>query len=421
MAVYLRGSQGTPQLHSVGKSMTDVRVSNRAAVLRHLYSHGGLSRKELARRLNLTPATLTNITAGLIGEKVLIEGSPREGGARSGRKEVVLEIDLKHFRALGVYAAERSMTAFCMDLAGETLFERRHHFDELATGPEMLGAICDSLEQYLAGLPEGERRRVIGLGLALRGLVDPVHGVSIRSFGLWEDNLDVRAIMEARFPGLGIHMNNNVRCIANAQNLLHNGSRSMLFLKYGPLLGGAFILDGALYCGHNYQAFELAHTIVDLSGPVCRCGKRGCLESIINFHLMAKHLEIQYSQARVPILFEITRGDRRNIAMDTILAAYDREDRVVRETVNRAIEYLAMEIVNTMVLINTESIVLYGPPFESQAFMARLLDEVERLGVGTQDTVIMKSQSNLELDHFGCVSIVLKDFLDSGATVAGKL
>ncbi len=397
--------------------MTDVRMSNRAAVLKHLYANGGLSRKELARRLNLTPATLTNIAAGLIAEKVLVEGQVLDGGTRSGRKEVVLELDLARFRALGVYAAERTMTAFCIDLTGGTLFERRLSFDDLATGPEMLGAIADCLDGYLAGLPGEERRRIVGMGLAIRGVVDPVRGVSIRSFGLWEDNLDVRAILEARFPDIRIHMNNNVRCIASAQNLLHNnnGTRGMLFLKYGPLLGGAFILDGAPYSGHNYQAFELAHTIVDLNGPVCRCGKRGCLETIINFHVMAKHLEIQYSPARVPVLFEITGGERRNISMETILAAYDRGDRVVRETVDRAIEFLAMEIVNTIVLINTESIVLSGPPFESGPFMARLLGEVDRLGGGTRNTVIKKSESNLKLDHFGCASIVLADFLDSGA------
>ena len=400
--------------------MTDVRLSNRAAVLKHLYAYGSLSRKELARRLNLTPASLTNITAGLIAEKVLIEGPALDGGARSGRKEVMLELNLKGFSALGVYATGRTMMAFCMNLAGETLFERSLTFGDITTGPEMFSAISDCFDEYLSRSTEHERPTIIGIGLALVGIVDPVRGISIRSFGLWEDNFDIRTFMHGRFPDFKVFMNNNVRCIANAQNLLHNnnGTHGMLFLKYGPLLGGAFVLDGAPYSGHSYQAFELAHTIVDLNGPVCRCGKRGCLETIINFVVIAKHLEIQYSPARMPILFDITGGDRRNISMETILVAYDKGDRVVEETVNRAIEFLAMEIVNAMVLINTESIVLYGPPFESGAFMVRLLREIERLGGETRNMIIKKSESNLKLEHFGCISIVLTDFLCSGAMMS---
>lgn len=414
----LRDNAYFPYGPGIGRSMTDVRAANRAAVLNQLYAHGGLSRKELSHRLNLTPATLTNITAGLLAEGVIVEGSPRAGSSRSGRKEVVLEIDLRRFRVLCAYMAdrEREMAVSCMDFAGDTFFRRELSFSDLADGREMVGAVCDCMEAYLSGLPEDERRRLVGVGVALRGTVDPVSGVSHRSFGMWEDGLNVRAIMESRLD-LRIHINNNVRCIANAQNLVHGreGSRGMLFLKYGPLLGGAFILDGSPYNGHSHQAFEVAHTVVDLNGPLCRCGRRGCLETIINFHIMAKHLEIQYSPRRVPVLYDLTGGDRRNISMETILASYDRNDRVVVETVNRAIEYLAMVLVNFTVLINTESIVLYGPPFESAAFMDRLLSEFARIGAGANDTRIMKSQSNLKLDHFGCASIVIKDFLDSGA------
>lgn len=402
----------------VGKSMVDVRVSNRAAVLKLLYAHGGLSRKQLSRFMNLTPATITNITADLIAEEVLEEGPAKNGKARSGRKEVALTLNLKRFRVMCAYIAERNVSVYCMDFAGEKFFHTDIHFDDLVSGADIVNSVCDQIEHYMDGLPAAERERIIGIGMGVKGVFDPVGGVSIRSFGLWEDNLNVREIVESRFD-LKVHINNNVRCIANAQRLLHhkNGVRSMLFIKYGPLIGGAMIMYGDVYDGHGYQAMEVGHTVINLNGSICRCGKRGCLETIIGFDVMGKLLELQYSRVRSPVLYEITGGERRNITMETILAAYDRDERVVVETVNRAIEFLALELVNAMVVINPELIVLYGLPFESDAFMRRLESEVRRIGGESRSTVIMKSQGNLQLDHFGCASIAIKDFLDTGAVL----
>ncbi|MDR1520407.1 MAG: ROK family protein [Planctomycetota bacterium] len=402
----------------VGKSMADVRISNRAALLKLLYARGELSRKQLAGLMNLTPATITNIAADLIDEQVLAEGPAKNGGTRSGRREVALTLNLKRFRVMCAYIAERKVAVYCMDLEGEEFFHADLGFDDRISGAGMVNSVCDHIQEYLNGLSSEARSRIIGIGMGIKGVFDPVGGVSIRSFGLWEDNLNVREIVESRFD-FKVHLNNNVRCIANAQKLIHhnNGVRSLLFIKYGPLIGGALIMNGALFDGHGCQAMEVGHTVVDPGGPVCRCGKRGCLETIIGFDVMGKLLELQYSRARTPILHEITGGERTNIGMESILAAYDRGDQAVVDTVNRAIEYLALELINTIVIINPELIVLYGRPFESGAFLERLEGEVRRIGGESRSTVIMKSQSNLRLDRFGCASIVVKDFLDTGAVL----
>lgn len=403
-------------MSDIGKNMFDLRVSNRVAVLNLLHSSGGMSRKEIATRLNLTPAAISHITSDMIAEGVLIETKKVEGSSRMGRREVILEIDLTKFKVMCAYIPTRDMRISCIDLAGNIDFSKDLHFDSSLSGREIIDSICDEMLDYMNSLSSEQRRWVIGAGLGIKGIFDDQRGVSVNSFGLWEANLPVRDIVEKRL-GIKVLSHNNIRCVASGEMLFnhHENIQSMLFVKFGPLVGGAFILNGGLFKGYGYHAMELGHFVVDPRGSVCRCGKRGCLETEIGFDIIANHLGVHYSSTRTPILYQLTGGDKSKITMENIMESFDRNERVVCEIMDGALDHFAFMLVDAIGLIDPQRITLYGFPFESDKFMRLLKEKIKKLSHGDMTTEIVKSSRNLQLDDLGCASIVIKDFLSNGA------
>lgn len=403
-------------MKGIGKNMFDLRVSNRVAILNLLYATGGMSRKEIAARLNLTPAAISQITSEMIDEGVLIETKKVEGSSRMGRREVILEIDLTKFKVLCAYIPTRNLRVFCIDLAGNVYFSRDLRLDAKLSGEEVIDAVCEQMKVYVEQISPGERKWIIGAGLGIKGICDDKRGISIKSFGLWEDNLPVRDMVEKRL-GIKALVNNDIRCIAYGDMLFnrHEDIQSMLFVKLGPLVGGAFVLDGGLLTGCSYHAMELGHFIVDPLGSVCRCGKRGCLETVIGFDVIANNLSLQYSASRLPILYQLTGGDKTKINMENIMESFDRDERVVVEMLDGALERFAFMLVDAIGLVDPQRITLYGLPFQSANFVALLNGKIKALNHGEASAEIVISNRNLQLDYLGCASIVIKDFLANGA------
>lgn len=404
---------------NIGRNMFDLRVSNRVAVLNLLYSAGGMSRKEIAARLSLTPAAISHITSDMIEEGILVETKTVEGSSRMGRREVILEIDLAKFKVLCAYIPTRSIRITCIDLAGSMDFCKNLLFDAKPSGKEIIDSICDEMLDYMEGLSPEQRRWIIGAGVGVKGICDDRLGLSVNSFGLWENNLPVREHMEKRL-GIKVMLDNDIRCVASGEMLFnrHEDIQSMLFVKLGPLVGGAFILNGGLFKGYGYRAMELGHFIVDPLGSICRCGKRGCLETVIGFDVIASSLGLHYSATRLPILYRLTGGDKTKITMEKIMESYDRNEQVVCEMLDGALERFAFMLVDAIGLIDPQRITLYGLPFESEKFMKTLKEKIKKLNHGDMSTEIMKSSRNLQLDDLGCASIVIKDFLSNGAIYA---
>lgn len=400
----------------VGRNMFDLRVSNRVAVLNLLYYLGGMSRKEIASRLNLTPAAISHITSDLMAEGVLIETKKVEGSNRMGRREVILEIDRTKFKVMCAYIPTREIRVSCIDLAGNIDFCKDINFSPAVTGTEMLNSICDEMLDYMNSLSPEQRRWIIGVGLGVKGIFDDVRGISVNSFGLWESNLPVREIVEDRL-GMKVLCHNNIRCVASGEMLFnhHKNIQSMLFVKLGPLVGGAFILNGGLFKGHSYHAMELGHFVVNSQGYVCRCGKRGCLETVIGFDVIANHLRVHYSTKRTPILYHLTGGDESKISMENIMESFDQDEWVVCEIIDGALDHFAFMLINAIGLIDPQRITLYGFPFESEKFKNMLIDKIKCISHEEMTTEIVKSSRNLQLDDLGCASIVISDFLSNGA------
>jgi len=402
----------------IGKSLADLRIFNRAALLKLLYynAEARLSRKEIASRLNLTQAAVSHIVKDMLEEGILIERGTVED-TRLGRREIMLDIDLTKFLVMSAYIPTRDICISCIDLAGNVHFEKMVHYDPLMTGAEIVSAVCAEMVEYIDTLPEERKKYVIGAGFGIKGICNNEKGVSVTSFGLWEDNLPVRKIAQECLGGLNVLIDNDIRCIAGAEMLFrpNRDYQSMLFVKYGPLVGGGFLLEGELFRGYSFSAMELGHVVVDPLGSICRCGKRGCLETVAGFDVIKNTAQLHYSCTRTPILYKITNGNADSITYDDIMYCYDNDEELVVKVLDGALDCFALMLVNAIGLVNPEKVMLYGFPFESERLLSTLIEKLSRLSHNKLSADVLKSGRNMQLDSLGCAAIVFIDFFEKGA------
>lgn len=253
-----------------------MRDLNRMAVLALIGQQGPIARVEIARKLSLSPATVTAVTRELTRERLVreVDQAPSNGG----RPAILLGLIAEAAHAIGCKISPDRLTAVHVDLAGEPLEYEERAFD--ATAP----AAIDRLGAIVAELSETWSRpgsRLLGIGLGLPGIVDSQQGIVEAPILGWPAVPLVRLLQDRlRVPVL---IDNDVNTLAVSERLYGRGRYrdNVLTVTIGRGVGLGIVAGGVIQRGHRGGAGEFGHLTMVEGGPKCECGNRGCLEALI--------------------------------------------------------------------------------------------------------------------------------------------
>lgn len=274
-------------------SLESLRELNRLRVVETLRERGTASRAEIARHTGLSRSTVSSLVADLQAHGLVVDHPDSEilTSMPTGRPPTLLALDRSVGAVLGIDFGHDRILAAVSDLSRTILAEtvRDLDVDNNAKGALDLGAelVEDLLEEV--GL---DRADVIGVGIALSGPIDhqrgAVHDTSILPG--WA-GLEVAAEMSRRL-GLPVHLDNDANLGALAEVTLGAGreARNALYVMISSGIGAGLIIDGRPYRGRRGMAGEIGHVLVDDTGPICRCGNRGCLETYVSGPALAELL-----------------------------------------------------------------------------------------------------------------------------------
>jgi predicted NBD/HSP70 family sugar kinase/biotin operon repressor len=299
-----------------GANLLALRSHNTALVLDLLRGAGpeGISRLELAERTGLTPQAVSKITARLREEGLAVEAGHR--ASTGGKRRTVLRLVPGAGHAVGVHQDRDALRAVLVDLAGTVVAERCAALDLGAGADAVVVAVAGEVEALAkgvrgggggpgagssAGVPEVGAEGVrpyagpstgtagplsdqslpalLGVGVALPGPLDHTRGVLHRVTGFPEwDGFPLRDALARR---LGVPVVVDKDTNAAALGLAVAGERgSFAYLHLGTGLGAGLVIDGAVHRGLRTGAGEFGHQVVQLDGPPCGCGDRGCVEAL---------------------------------------------------------------------------------------------------------------------------------------------
>ncbi|MFC7916348.1 MULTISPECIES: ROK family transcriptional regulator [unclassified Streptomyces] len=280
------GDNGVVNRTNGGANLLALRSHNATLVLALLRRAGddGISRLELAERTGLTPQAVSKITARLRDEGLAAEAGRR--ASTGGKPRTVLRLVPDAGHALGVHLDRDEVRAVLVDLTGRIVAERRAAVDLARSGAEAaVDAVLREAEPLAERAPAGT---LLGAGVALPGPLDHARGVlhRVTGFPQWE-GFPLRETLAGRM-GVAVVVDKDTN--AAALGLAVAGERdgragagpvgSFAYLHLGTGLGAGLVIGGVVHRGARTGAGEFGHQVIQLDGPPCTCGDRGCIEAL---------------------------------------------------------------------------------------------------------------------------------------------
>lgn len=258
-------------------STASIRDLNRSAILRLIARHAPIARAEIARRLGVSPATVTAVTRDLI-EQGFVEVVDR-APSRGGRPALLLDIVGSAAHALGVKIAADHIVGVRVNLDADVVERFEHAFD--AAAPDALERLVELLRPYVESTDE-ELSPLLGIGLGVPGIVQNDGDATLTAPMLGWKDLPAGQLLQHSFH-VPILVDNDVNTLAVAERLYGRGRdfENFITLTIGRGVGLGIVINGDVHRGRLGGAGEFGHVVIDPTGPRCECGRQGCLEVFV--------------------------------------------------------------------------------------------------------------------------------------------
>jgi glucokinase-like ROK family protein len=329
-----------------------IRAINRSTVLNVVKEDGPIPRTEIGRLSGLSPATVSEITADLIGEGLVYE--KEAGDSTGGRPPILLALNRDAAYVVGLKLAEHYISAALTNIEATVLGSLTVPVTDINPVEHAVIALSDAVDQVIAeaAVP---RERVAGVGIGLAGVIDAAHGVCRYSPILdWRD-VPLEQAVEQKI-GIPVYIDNDVNTLTMAEKWFGAGQGvdDFLVITVGRGVGMGIVAHGRFYRGTRGGGGEFGHTVMDPDGPWCDCGKRGCLEAYVSDPALVREARDAAAGRRLGGL----EPDELSIEAVTELARAG--DDTMRAIFARAGRMLGMGIANLINILNPALIIVSG-------------------------------------------------------------
>lgn len=373
-----------------GINSYDIKQTNRGLVLKMVSVENRLSRSTIAKQIGLTKMAVSNIVAELMEDGYLTEtqAAPVSG---AGRNPVLLDIAPHAPLVAGVYLSRDSLSVICTDLKLQEKYRQ-----SVALCNETAESLRDKLRALTDDMLAAQTEKVLGIGVSAIGLLDIRLGLLLnpRNFFGIQNFPIVRLLKE--WYGLPVLLHNDMKAAALAEKLFGRWKNTNNFIYLGITngIGSGIISDGQLFRDSCDTAGEIGHLSLDMNGPVCSCGRRGCLEAYISMPLILKRIQ---KACDLPSL----TADRLGEIADDWRAIPILEDMT---------DKLAFALTDMVNLLDTEVIIIgHEGSYLPSRYLEQLSDEINLhiFSAGYKKIEVCSSSFGTEAPLLGSVCCVL--------------
>ncbi|RSK28300.1 ROK family transcriptional regulator [Bacillus sp. HMF5848] len=346
------------KLRKADKSL--IKDMNRSAVINAIKRKGPISRTEIAQVTNLGQSTMTKIIEELKALDLVHEKG--EAHSTGGRKAILLEFNNLFAYAIGIKIMQDHLICALTDLQATIIDKREIFFDPSSDSQLIINLMIRTIHQILIDF-QLDSQNLIGIGIAVSGLVDSKTGVVLRSPLLDWNNVDISTPLKEEFQ-LPVSVDNDVNAYTYAELEFGYGKNSNQFIciSIGDGIGSGFIINRKVYKGEYGGAGEFGHTIINVDGRPCHCGQNGCLETYLSNR--ALNLNAQELASRYPT----SSLYNEKINYETITKAAKNNDDLAHELFGQVSKYLSIGLINAINSFNPKTIILIGEALVGKDF-----------------------------------------------------
>ncbi|MFE9697304.1 ROK family protein [Streptomyces sp. NPDC006270] len=379
-------------------SQTSLHRANLERVVRAVRMAGSLTQAEIARSTGLSAATVSNIVREL-KDGGTVEVTPTSAGGRrarsvslSGDAGIVIGVDFGHTHlrvAIG-------------NLAHQVLAEESEPLDVDASSAEGFDRAEVLVKRLIEATGIGPGK-VIGVGLGVPGPIDVESGTlgSTSILPGWT-GINPSQELSGRL-GVPVYVDNDANLGALGELVWGSGRgvKDLAYIKVASGVGAGLVIDGTIYRGPGGTAGEIGHITLDESGPVCRCGNRGCLET--------------FTAARYVLpLLRPSHGP--GLTMERVVQLAREGDPGCRRVIGDVGRHIGSGVANLCNLLNPSRVVLGGSLAEAgELVLGPIRDSVSRYAIpsAARQLSVLPGALGGRAEVLGALALVLSEMGDS--------
>ncbi|MFG2628497.1 ROK family protein [Streptomyces sp. NPDC048473] len=379
-------------------SQTSLHRANLERVVRAVRMAGSLTQAEIARSTGLSAATVSNIVREL-KDGGTVEVTPTSAGGRrarsvslSGDAGIVIGVDFGHTH----------LRVAVGNLAHQVLAEESEPMDVDASAAEGFGR-AERLVKRLIETTGISPDKVIGVGLGVPGPIDVESG-TLGSTSILPGWTGINPSEElAGRLGVPVYVDNDANLGALGELVWGSGRgvKDLAYIKVASGVGAGLVIDGHIYRGPGGTAGEIGHITLDESGPVCRCGNRGCLET--------------FTAARYVLpLLQPSHGP--DLTMERVVQLARGGDPGCRRVIGDVGRHIGSGVANLCNLLNPSRVVLGGSLAEAgELVLAPIRDSVSRYAIpsAARQLSVLPGALGGRAEVLGALALVLSEMGDS--------
>jgi predicted NBD/HSP70 family sugar kinase len=365
-------------------------------VISALQRLGPQTRGELTVVTSLSRATISSVVAELQASGLVVEDGDDESTTR-GPKAARLSLNRAAGVAIGIDFGKRHLRVAIADLGHNVLAERARELPIDHAAADGMSSAAGLVEEVIREAGDGVQD-IVGIGMGLPGPISRRTG-RLGSSTILPGWVGVNA-QEAMSDALGmpVVVDNDANLGALGEWIwgAAQGDNDVVYLKASNGVGAGLILAGQPYRGAGGTAGELGHTIIDPSGPMCRCGNRGCLETLVG----------------IPAILELFRPALGAVSIGEIIARADQGDPACRRGLDDAGRIIGNAASHLCNLINPQRIVVGGELAQAgEILLAPLREAIARAAIpsAAEDALVTAGVLGDRAEVLGALALALRE------------
>src|SRR5229473_1017882 len=286
---------------------------------------------------------------------------------------------------LGVDIGGTKVAAGLVDGSGAILFQKRVPMVATQDATAGFAAVENAINAVFAGRPDA-RSTLATIGICSPGPLDPRTGVVINPPNLpcWR-NFALGDEVKRTF-GVEARVDNDANAAALAEAIwgAGRGYRNIFYATIGTGIGTGIVFAERIYHGRTGSAAEGGHLSIDYRGPLCACGKRGCIEVLCSGPAIAQRARTKLLEGGRPqtILRQLTEGSLDQITAEDVGKAFRAGDPVAAEVLQETADLLAVWLGNVIDLLEPDVMVIGGGVGELiSASFARIQEQLPKWSI----------------------------------------
>lgn len=363
---------------------------------------------ELSKEFNISIPKINESVTELIEEKLVKDCGKSTSGI--GRKPNIYGLEANSAFFIGVQVSVDSLSIAMINMKKEVIFVKEEIPYTLENNEQSLKEICKEIKDFILK-QNVKKEKILGIGINLSGRINYRTGYSYSYFNFYEDPLSNFFEQEIGIPTF---LENDTKALSYAEfssGVLTN-EKDALFINLDNGIGLGIFINGHLYYGKSGFSGEFGHIPIFDNDIICKCGKKGCLETEASGYALRKKVVEEIKGGASSMLTKNFKNIE-DIRLNDIIMAAKKDDNLCIEAINFIGDKLGRGIASLINIFNPELIIIGGVIAKSEEYLSLPLKNAINkysLSIVNKDTKIMLSTQSEKLAAYGAC-LLLRDRL----------